>query len=191
MREPSTRRVLRVFLASPNDVAKERATAERVVSGVNEILGRRLGLHIDLYKWEEKSPEFGRPQSIINPDVDRCDVFVGLLWERWGHPSGQYSSGFEEEFERAKARRKKTGEPKIWLVFKEPRPEKLTDLGPQLSGVLAFRERQISANEVLFTDVGDTNQWERKLQNWLIEHLLDSSEAEEPVRAPNSTMSSP
>jgi HEAT repeat protein len=191
MREPSTRRVLRVFLASPNDVAEERAAAERVVSDVNKILGRRLGLHVDLHKWEEKSPEFGRPQSIINPDVDRCNVFVGLLWERWGHPSGRYSSGFEEEFERARARHKKTGEPKIWLVFKEPRPEKSTDLGPQLSGVLAFREGLIKANEALFTDVRDANQWERKLHNWLTEHLLDSSGVEEPVRAPDSTVSSP
>src|ERR1035438_5031378 len=103
----TTRRVLNVFLASPTDVAKERAVAEEVVATVNKLIGRHLGWHIELQRWEDTVPGFGRPQALINPMVDECDLFVGLLWERWGQPSGEHSSGFEEEFERARERRKR------------------------------------------------------------------------------------
>jgi hypothetical protein len=186
-----TRRVLRVFLASPSDVGEERTVAERIASDVNKTVGRLLQWQIDLLKWEDKGPAVGRPQSIINPDVDQCDLFVGLLWEHWGHATGTHSSGFEEEFERAKARNQKTGEPQVWLVFKEPRAAKLTDLGPQLSAVLAFREKQIAANEVLFYRVKDTNEWERFLFARLTEHLLDLSLKEQSAQQQRAVTSSP
>ncbi len=186
-----TRRVLRVFLASPSDVGEERNVAERIAADVNKSVGRRLQWQIDLLKWEDKGPGVGRPQSIINPDVDQCDLFVGLLWEHWGHPTGAYSSGFEEEFERAKTRNQKTGEPQIWLVFKEPRADKLTDPGPQLSAVLAFKEKQIAANEVLFYPVKDTNDWQRFLSARLTEHLLDLWLEEQSAQQQRAVTSSP
>lgn len=165
-----SRSVLTVFLASPSDVGEERSAAEDVVTSINKTIGRILGWQIDLHKWEETKPGFGRPQEIINEKVDACDLFIGLLWERWGQPSGAYSSGFEEEFERAKARRKAGSEPDIWLFFKVVTDEK--DPGPQLANVLDFRKRQMALREVLFQEVSDTADWKAKLNNWLIEHVL-------------------
>jgi hypothetical protein len=124
-----TRQVLSVFLASPSDVAEERIIAANVVAELNKIF-RVLGWQIDLHKWEDAAPGFGRPQSKINSAVDACQLFVGLLWERWGQPTGEYSSGFEEEYERARKRRKAEDEPEIWLVFKELSAERLKDPGP-------------------------------------------------------------
>jgi uncharacterized protein DUF4062 len=103
----TTLRVLKVFLASPDDVKSERAAAEMLVNGINKHLSGTLGWHIHLYKWEDAVPAYGRAQELINEAVDDCTLFVGLLWERWGQPTGKYSSGFEEEYERALARRKK------------------------------------------------------------------------------------
>jgi len=68
---------------------------------------------------------------------------------KMGQQTGKYSSGFEEEFERALARRKATGEPEIWLVFRRPIPDKIKDPGPELSRVLEFRSRLASLREVL------------------------------------------
>src|ERR1035438_4384905 len=106
-----TLRVLRVFLASPGDVKAERATAETLVNGINKLINNTMGWHIHLYRWEDAVPGYGRAQELINEAVDDCALFVGLLWERWGEPTGKYSSGFEEEYERALARRKKTDDP--------------------------------------------------------------------------------
>lgn len=127
-----TAHVLNVFLASPEDVKAERIAAEEIISDVDKFLAGNLGWNIRLHKWEDQPPAFGRPQQTLNVAVDNCDLFVGLLWERWGYPSGEYSSGFEEEFERARSRRKDTGQPEIWLLFKDVRPEKLKDQDDQL-----------------------------------------------------------
>jgi len=43
-----------------------RAVAEEVVHDLNKIIGRSLAWEIDLQKWEDLAPGFGRPQSLIN-----------------------------------------------------------------------------------------------------------------------------
>jgi hypothetical protein len=170
---PKNRCILNVFLASPGGVDEERGVAEEVVNGINRKIGRELGWQIDLYKWEDKTPAFGRPQEIINREmVDTCGLFIGLLWKWWGQQTGKYSSGFEEEFERVKARHKEQGEPEIWLFFKTIDPDSLKDPGPQLVSVLAFREAQIALREVLFKEVGSTEDWRKELYEGLSEYLV-------------------
>jgi len=110
-----------------------------------------------------------------------------LLWERWGQPTGSFSSGFEEEFQRARDRRKSSGEPEIWLCFKKVDPERLKDPGAQLTKVLDFRQSQIALGEVLFRDVTDIHDWRTKLQTWLIEYLLALPPGGALSEAPTST----
>ena len=99
----TTRNILRAFLASPGDLEEERKAIRDVVSEFNDSWATQLGYQIDLTGWEDTVSGFGRPQHLINEDVDRCDLFIGMIWKRWGTPpstDGPYSSGFEEEFER-------------------------------------------------------------------------------------------
>jgi hypothetical protein len=168
-----SRRIFTVFLASPSDVEEERTIAEIVVGFVNKSVANRSGWQIDLRRWEETPPSFGRPQDSINPLVNECDLFIGLLWERWGQPTGVYSSGFEEEFELAKARRKSGGVPEIWLIFKDVDPSKMKDPGKELSKVIEFRESQIRLKEVKFQPVRHAQDWKEKLQSWLTAYILD------------------
>jgi hypothetical protein len=172
----TTLRVLKVFLASPDDLKPERAVAETLVNGINKHINSTIGWHIALYRWEDAVPGYGRAQEIINAAVDDCTLFIGLLWERWGQPTGKYSSGFEEEYERALARRRKTDEPEIWLVFKAPNPEKVKDPGTELSKVLEFR-KQGSAREVLYKEVADSDDWKTRLQNWLWDSVVKRADA--------------
>jgi HEAT repeat protein len=181
-----SRHILNVFLASPNDVGAERMAAEEVVQSINGVIGRQLGWHIELHKWEDSTPGFGRPQGIINEMVDSCRLFIGLLWKHWGQPSGTYSSGFEEEFERAKTRRKESGEPEIWLVFKSLDPDELDDAGPQLTKVLEFRQSQVTLREVLFHEVRSTEDWKTRLDKWLLEYVLRLAQAAQ-IQRPSST----
>lgn len=190
-----THEVLNVFLASPGDVVSERELAGKVVDGLNRGV-EGLGWRIELHRWEENGPAFGRPQGVINPSVDACDLFVGLLWERWGQPTGKYSSGFEEEFERAMARRKSSGDPEIWLVFKKPREDRVADPGDQLKKVLEFCERQRSLRQVLFREVSEPQDWERSFSEWLLKYIVEhakvSAESVQtlPVSSPRPTAES-
>lgn len=55
---------------------------------------------------------------MINEAVDKCELFVGLLWKKWGTSTGKDTSGFHEEFDRAWRRYQDTAKPIIWLFSK-------------------------------------------------------------------------
>src|SRR2546421_249205 len=128
-----TREIVSVFLASPSDLGEERRAAKSIVDGINGSFANALGYQVELIGWEDTVSIFGRPQSIINAELDRCELFVGMLWRKWGTPtdgSGSYTSGFEEEFRRSVERRKGEGCPEISLFFKEVGQDFLQDPGP-------------------------------------------------------------
>ena len=130
-----TRKVLKIFLASPGDLPEERRAAKGVVDEINGQFANALGYHVELVGWEDTISGFGRPQAIINAELDHCENFIGLMWKRWGTPpdqSGPYTSGFEEEFERAIEHRKKEGRPEISVLFKEIHADFLRDPGDEL-----------------------------------------------------------
>lgn len=189
IRMPQLRRIFTIFFASPSDVAEERNLAEVAVASVNRSVANQLGWQVDLAKWEQSTPTFGRPQSAINALVDSCDLFVGLVWQRWGQPTGQYSSGFEEEFERAMSRRRSGTEPEIWLYLKKVEHSGLLDPGEQLKKVLEFKELQQHRGEVFFREVESAVDWKQKFQDNLSSYVLSLALKEKEIT--NQTVLSP
>jgi hypothetical protein len=140
---------IRVFLASPGDVAKEREAARQAAAELNESL-RPHGFEIEILGWEQHGPAAGRAQADIDKDVERCDVLLGILAERWGTPTGESSSGFAEEWELARDRYKQTGSPDLWVYFRESTSvdgEETAD--PQRERVRAFR-KEIEDQQIAF-----------------------------------------
>ena len=150
---PSTRKILRAFLASPGDLQDERRAIRDVVVEFNESWADELGYQIELLGWEETVAGYGRPQHLINQEVDQCDLFIGIIWRRWGTPpskDGEFTSGFHEEFERAMARRERSDSPEISLFFKIISDDFMEDPGDDLKRVLEFRDQIISEKKILF-----------------------------------------
>jgi hypothetical protein len=177
-----TQPVLRIFLASPGDLNPERVLAKRVVDDINRGLARELSWHVDLLGWEDSLPGYIRPQEKINRDVDSCELFIGLLYERWGTPTGKYSSGFEEEFVRATARREESGsEPEIWLFFKKMHPKLVRDPGEEATKIIAFRDERIAEKKLLFRDFESSEDWER-----ILTHTLSTELAKRAMGVPDS-----
>jgi hypothetical protein len=174
--DTEVRFVLRVFIASPSDLVPEREAAHEVVEWVNRAIGRHSRVSIDLLGWEDTLPGIGRPQALINKDVEVCDVFLGLLWRRWGSATGEYSSGFEEEFELAKARNQASGSPDIWLYFKEISSDSLDDPGEQLRRVLQFRRKVASERLALFSQFSSEQDWTELLRDHLTQYVLGRGE---------------
>lgn len=189
--ERSIRKILTVFLASPGDLADERRVVREVVDKINRIVSQPLGWQIELRGWEDTLPGSGRPQELINKDVDSCDLFLGILWRRWGSSTGKYFSGFEEEFERARERYLGTQLPTIWLCFKKVEAAQIQDPGEQLSKVLAFRETQIRSKEFLFKEFEDIEDWRNKLDEWLWKQILDLSQVSPQKEQSESNVQTP
>ena len=102
-----TETVITVFAASPSDLADERLTLERVIKELNQTWSSKFGLRMDLIRWETHvRPSFGvDAQDVVNQQLrDDYDIFIGLMWHRFGTPTGRAESGTQEEFNRAKAK---------------------------------------------------------------------------------------
>jgi hypothetical protein len=82
--------LVRIFLASPADVAEERKAAQEVVSELNLTLAPHLGVYLELITWETHSaPSFGADaQAVIEEQIGRdYDIFVGVFFKRFGSPT--------------------------------------------------------------------------------------------------------
>jgi len=55
---------LRLFAASPSDVATERSKLETVV-GLLKPLADHIGLSVEVVDWRKVVPDMGRPQQVI------------------------------------------------------------------------------------------------------------------------------
>ncbi|MFT5324255.1 MAG: hypothetical protein ACI8P0_002116, partial [Planctomycetaceae bacterium] len=152
-------RTIGVFIASPGDLAVERAAFKEVLDELSAGFGDGLNIRFKPLGWEDTLASTGRrSQSVINREIDRCDVFILAMHRRWGQaaPDAEpYSSYTEEEFHRAlarwkKKRRGKYQAPEIFVFFKHIDPTSMGDPGPQLQKVLDFRRSLEESRQVLY-----------------------------------------
>ena len=98
-----TAKVFNVMIASPGDVASERAIIREVLYEWNSVHSKSRNIVLLPIGWEShSSPEMGSsPQSIINEQIlDKCDFLVGVFWTRIGTATDKYASGSVEEIEK-------------------------------------------------------------------------------------------
>lgn len=91
-----------VMIASPGDVASERAIVRDVVYEWNAVHSNARKIVLLPIGWEtHSSPETGAPaQEIINRQVlNKCDLLVGVFWTRIGTRTEKHLSGTVEEIE--------------------------------------------------------------------------------------------
>ena len=167
------RKILSVFVASPSDLSDERKALRDVVERLNKIYGRRTGWQIELWGWEDTLASFSRPQALINKDVENCDLFIGMMWKRWGTSSGEYSSGFEEEFTIARNRRLSGDRPEIWMLFKRVDEELHEDPGEQLKKTLDFKKKLVESKELLFKEFENLDHFTSLVFDDLSAYVLD------------------
>jgi len=149
-----------IFVASTGEVGELRRALGAVVTELNGTLGRDQRAVIELMRWETHArPSAGRAQAVINRQINAYDLFVGILWKRFGTPTGVAESGTEEEFRIAWERYQNGSLPDILFYFCErpwwPRAEEELD---QFRSVLRFR-REVE-NRVLAWRFGDHSEFE-------------------------------
>jgi hypothetical protein len=78
-------KTLKVFIGCPGDMAPERAALLSLRDHLDE-----LGCPVRFLIWKNATPGAGDAQKIIfdNYPIETWDIFIGLLWTRFGVPSG-------------------------------------------------------------------------------------------------------
>lgn len=134
-------RKIRVFVASPSDVKEERERLPNVVEELNRVIGQDKNIILELVRWETHvAPDMGRAQTIINRQVGPYDIFIGIMWKRFGTPTGTANSGTQEEFGTAFECWKMTRRPRIMFYFNQaPYSLRTPEEADQVRRVLEFR----------------------------------------------------
>jgi hypothetical protein len=116
-------KIYKCFISSPGDCKEEREICEQVIKEINNGLAQYLGINFKTFMWEyDVLPDMGKNgQEIIDEYIEKSnyDIFIGLMKNRFGHPTKKAGSGTEHEFNDALDRKKKSKNsvPKIIFFF--------------------------------------------------------------------------
>ena len=164
---------VRVFVASPGDVESERTSLSKIIDELNTTIAPDKGYVLELVRWETHStPSMGRPQAIINQQVGRYDIFLGVMWKRFGSPTGLAESGTEEEFNLAYKMWTESGSP--WIAFyfcQKPFLPQAEDELEQYSKVLRFR-RELQGKGLVW-EYSTPSEFADTVRPHLVRILLD------------------
>lgn len=144
-------RKLRIFVSCPSDVGPERSRLATVIREDLDWLADELGITLEMLDWPNVTPGAGRPEQVI---LDRYkpetwDVFVGIMWHRFGTPPQKfntgaaetYHSGTEEEFRAAYALWEQHAHPRV-MFYKCDRDAPMNAVdGDQFKRVQKFFKR--------------------------------------------------
>lgn len=156
---------LPVFIASPSDLAPERAVLRDVVDiAVGNAARHRLLLH--LVGWEDLPPGFGRPQALINRELRRAELIIVVLWSRIGTPAAGPGSdpGTVEELKVAIDQVTQGRADDVFVYFKtDGAPNGIH--GAQQEAVARLRNDVERKQELLFATFASLEQWRERIQS--------------------------
>jgi hypothetical protein len=182
---------VRIFVASPGDVSEEREIVSMVVDELRRIVGKLRHVELEAVRWETHAwPDIGDgAQDVINRQIGQYDIFVGIMWKRFGTPTKRADSGTAEEFDRAYTLFRRFGRPKIMFYFRttpfySTSPAELSQFGK----VVRFR-RKLEGADVLFWNYDRPLQFERVVREHLIRQLLELTVRAAPGQKKQQTRS--
>jgi len=181
-----TESVLTIFLASPGDVIEERSRLEDAVTEWNRTWARNLGVRLELIRWEHDAyPGIGvDPQDVINKQLPQdYDLFIGVMWSRFGTPTGRAGSGTAEEFERALSRFRASPENVSILFYFKDTPIPPSKLEPSQLLKLQEFKKALSNEGLLHWDFADTDQFEKLVSMHITKHVQNWRHKKKTVSA--------
>lgn len=134
---------LKLFLASPGDVKKERDVLTKVAGELNSTVAANKNLVLEVVRWETHThPDLGDdPQAVVNRQIGPTDIFVGVFWHRIGSKTNRAESGSIEEFEIARDLWKQGRLKHLLLYFKiAPWTTRTKEEAEQVVKLLDFRK---------------------------------------------------
>ena len=142
-------RQIKVFISCPSDVDKEKEIILRACDVLSDRIFSKKNINIKSIDWAKDVPRIitgEGPQNLIDKYLEGqdYDIYIGILWKRFGEPQLNGLAPTEGEFEDAFRRYKKTGKPLITFFFKEEKfyPYDEYEIS-QISSVQKFKKRSI------------------------------------------------
>ena len=168
-------KIYKCFIASPSDTAKEREICDQVFDEINKELGQVYNFRIESLKWEnDVRPSFGTDsQNVINNQIGNdYDLFLGIMYKKFGTPTSKADSGTEEEFNNAWDRYTKKDNIEIMLYFNNE-PINPSEIVPtELEKVNNFKSK-VSKLGGLYCQYNGCEEFEKKLRQHTNKFFID------------------
>jgi hypothetical protein len=160
-----------IFLGSPSDLEEERIAIEEIIKELNITFGPTNNLVLELLKWETHSAPgitSSNTQDLINDDLGyEYDIFLGIIWKKFGTPTEKANSGTEEEFINAVKRFKSDNSSVQVLFYFKNEISSLKDINVrELLKIEEFKE-SIKEDNILYWDFDSCEN----LKNFLRLHI--------------------
>jgi hypothetical protein len=181
---PSTLTKYKIFLASPSDLQDERVSIDDVINELNLTFGKQHDIHLELLKWETHSApavSISHPQEIINSDLGNdYDLFIGLIWKKFGTPTNEADSGTEEEFLNAYNRFLEKPHSLQILFYFNSKSVSMSEINPeQLLKIQNFKSDIGKNKKVLYWEYQDTQQLNKFLRIHIPQRILELKKNEQ------------
>ena len=151
---------LRIFLASPGDLADEREVARVCVDEYNARRSDESNATYEVVGWERVRGTARRPQEAINELIGESHFLVALFKEAWGSEPGSpwgYTSGTEEELFTGLLELGRAEQPMrdVWVAFLDhPSPA---------NEIMNLRQQMSRHHSMMYESVGDIRELKDKL----------------------------
>jgi hypothetical protein len=168
-------KIYKCFIASPGDTINEREICDTVFQEINNTQGKLFNFRIESKKWENDArPSIGEsPQDVINKQLaNDFQLFIGIMFARFGAPTKNADSGTEEEFNLAYDNKDNV---EIMLYFNDDKINPSIIDTDQLIKVNKFKN-SLSEKGVLYSTYTGTKDFENKLRNHLQQHFIEINE---------------
>lgn len=161
--------IIKCFIASPSDTQREREICEKVFRDINQGIGVPYNFELQSLRWEnDVHPGIGEDgQDVINAQIEgKYDLFIGIMYTRFGSQTNRAESGTEEEFNNAYNRSLKLKNMEIMFYFNDEET-KLSKIDiNQYAKVREFRDNVVG-QKCMYSLYDGASDFERKLRNHL------------------------
>ena len=115
---------IKVVISCPSDVEKEKEIILRICDNLSTHIYNKKNIHIKAIHWRKdvmRRIDDKGSQKIIDEffQQEDYDIYIGILWSRFGDPQKNGLTPTEGEFEDALKKYKETGRPLIKFFFKD------------------------------------------------------------------------
>jgi hypothetical protein len=153
---------IRIFLSCPGDLREEKDAVAQIVSDANDTWARRFNCKLSFWDWQGSSQSriTGEDaQTELFRQLGIYEIYIGIMWGRFGTPTKHAGSGTIEEFGKARyLNRISSGSLPLLKFFFKTAPIRLRSTADleQYSQVLEFRtEVQKNGLVETFESIGD------------------------------------
>lgn len=171
------------FISSPGDCNPERKTVEKVLDKVNNGFAQHLGMNFKSFMWEnDVLPDMGKNgQETIDEHIEKSnyDIFIGIMKNRFGHPTKKAGSGTEHEFNDALERKRNSSNSTPKIIFYFGKDEVDID-NPNINEIISQRKKVKSfkkniQDKGLYSDFDDLEFFEKSVTNHLELFIKENS----------------